>query len=59
MNIGTRKQLFIDDRFFQSSEGIKRCMNPPVQHPEPVLIADQPWEERGIGAYNTAFLPRA
>ena len=55
MNIGTRKQLFIDDRFFQSSEGIKRCMNPPVQHPEPVLIADQPWEERGIGAYNTAF----
>ena len=55
MDISIHKQLFIDKRFFQSSEGIKLSMNPPMQYPEPVLIADQPWEERGIGAYNTAF----
>ena len=55
MDIGTQKQLFIDGRFFQHSEGIELCMNPPVQDPDPVLIADQPWEEKGIGAYSTAF----
>ena len=55
MDIGTHKQLLIDGRFFQHSEGIELCMNPPVQDPEPVLIADQPWEEKGIGAYSTAF----
>ena len=55
MDIGTHKQLFIDKRFFQSSEGIELCMNPPMQDPDPVLIADRPWEEKGIGAYSTAF----
>ena len=58
MDIGTHKQLFIDEHFFQSSEGIELCMNPPVQDPTPVLIADQPWEEKGIGAYSTAFRER-
>ena len=55
MDIGSQKQLFIDERFFHSSEGIELCMNPPVQDPDPVLIADQPWEAKGIGAYSTAF----
>ena len=55
MDIGTHKQLFIDERFLQHSEGIELCMNPPVQDPDPVLIADRPWEEKGIGAYSTAF----
>ena len=27
-----------------------------MQHPEPVLTADRPWEAFGIGAYNTAML---
>ena len=55
MDIGTHKQLLIDGRFFQHSEDIELCMNLPVQDPDPVLIADQPWEEKGIGAYSTAF----
>ena len=55
MDIGTDKQLFIDQRFFESSEGVKLCMNPPVQHPDPVVIMDKPWEAEGIGAYSTAF----
>ena len=55
MDIGTQKQLFTDGRFFQHSEGIELCMNSPMQDPDPVLIADQPWEEKGIGAYSTTF----
>ena len=55
IDIGTRKQLFIDDRFIAASRGIELRMNLPVQHPEPVLVADKPWEALGIGAYNTVF----
>ena len=55
MNIGTRKQLFIDDRFIDSADGVTLCVNAPVQHPDPVLVGDRPWEALGIGAYNTVF----
>ena len=55
IDIGTQRQLFIDGRFIDSSEGVTLTMNPPVQHPEPVLVADRPWEELGIGAYNTVW----
>jgi len=53
VEIGTVKQLFIDDLFIESSEGVALCMNPPVQHPEVLVTGDQPWERNGIGAYNT------
>ena len=52
IEIGTRKQLFIDERFVAHSSGVELRMNPPVQHPEPVLSVDRPWEDRGIGGYN-------
>ena len=55
MDIGTQKQLFIDERFFDSADGVRLCMNPPVQHLEPVLRADRPWEALGIGSYNTVL----
>jgi len=55
MDIGTQKQLLFDDRFLEASEGISLCMNPPVQHAEPVLVADRPWEQLGIAGYNTVL----
>ncbi len=55
MNIGTRKQLFIDERFVETSEGLRFCMNPPHQHPDPVLVGDRPWEKLGICSYNTVM----
>ncbi len=55
IDIGSRKQLFIDDRFIESQSGIELSMNLPVQHPEPVLVADKPWEDLGIGAYNSVW----
>lgn len=55
-DIGNRRQLFIDERFIEHSQGIRLRMNPPVQHPDPVLVPDRPWESNGIGAYNTVML---
>ena len=55
IDVGSRRQLFIDDRFIESRSGVTLTMNPPVQHAEPVLTPDKPWEELGIGAYNTVW----
>ena len=44
LDIGSRRQLFIDERFIERSQGIRLRMNPPVQHPDPVLVPDRPWE---------------
>lgn len=55
IEVGTRKQLFIDQRFVAEAEGVRRVVNPPVQHAEPVLTADRPWEALGISGYNTVL----
>ena len=55
LEIGDRKQLFIDERFFAECERIALRMGTPVQHPEPVLRPDRAWEDWGIGAYNTVW----
>ena len=52
--VNSEKQLFIDNKFIAESDGITLMMNPPQQMPEPVLVADQPWEGV-IGAYNTVL----
>lgn len=43
-DIGDRKQIFIDHRFIEHSEGILLRVNPPVKRSEPVLWAEKPWE---------------
>jgi hypothetical protein len=55
VQVGSRKQLFIDARFFDRASGVNLRMNPPLQSPEPVLRADKPWEKLGIGGYNTVI----
>ena len=44
IEIGTRKQLFIDQRLIQDSEDVSLTMNPPYMAEDPILIADRPWE---------------
>lgn len=55
MHLDTRRQLFIDDLFLDHADGVALCVNPPVQHEEPVLVSDRPWEACGIGGYNTVI----
>ncbi|MGI5819054.1 MAG: hypothetical protein ACOX9R_13275 [Armatimonadota bacterium] len=55
MHLDTRKQLLIDELFLDQAVGVRLCMNPPVQHEEPVLLPDRPWEEKGISGYNTVI----
>lgn len=53
--VGTGRQLFIDERFIASSEGVRSRMGCPAQPPDPVLVPDREWEARGIGGYNSVL----
>jgi len=47
MDVGSRKQLFIDNKFIEKQEGIILCMNPPVKAGT-ALVPETPWEKGGI-----------
>ena len=44
IDIGSEKQLFVDEKFIESSRNIELVMNPPYQTGEVLIKADQPWE---------------
>jgi len=53
LDVDSKKQLLIDQRFIEDSEGIVLTVNEARKHPEPVLVADRPWESMCIGGYFT------
>ncbi len=54
LEVGSRKQLFIDTRFIESSEGIRLEVPQPRQTREKLIVADQPWErDARIASYCT------
>ncbi len=44
IDVGSRKQLFIDHKFIADGRGVQLTMNPPVKTNQPVLTGQQPWE---------------
>jgi len=58
IDVGSRKQLFVDDRFVARCQGIELTMNVPVKMNQPVLANDIPWEDEpgaSIGAYSSVI----
>ena len=53
INIGTDRQLFVDDLWISSSTGVKRRLHQPVRR-EVALNPEHPWETGGL-SYLTAF----
>lgn len=51
-DLGDGKQLFVDDRWFDSQHGISLTVNPPMKS-DFVIVQDRPWETKNIGAYST------
>ena len=47
--------LFVDDYEILSSTNLARVLNKPKRHPEPVLVADQPWEGDRAQAWGSVF----
>ena len=48
IEIGSHKQIFLDRRFVDQSEGIQIKVNPPLEQRE-VLRGDRPWDRGWIG----------
>lgn len=56
MDIGSRKQLFIDYMFIESAEGVRLNMNPPYRTGEILIKPDAPWESgMTIGSYSSVI----
>jgi hypothetical protein len=54
LSVGNRKQLFIDYKFIESSDGITLVAGTPYQTREQLIVADQKWEkDLDIGSYST------
>ncbi len=58
IDVGSRKQLFVDTKLIAQSRGIELTMNVPAKMNQPVLANDIPWEgEPGasIGFYSSVI----
>ncbi|MBP86600.1 MAG: hypothetical protein CMJ64_07790 [Planctomycetaceae bacterium] len=56
IDVGSAKQLFIDRRFIESSEGVELVMNPPRRDGVVLIKPDQPWEQGArISVYSSVL----
>ncbi len=45
LDVGSRKQLFLDDWVVEKLEGARRVWNQPVKYEgNPIMRGEQPWE---------------
>ena len=57
VEIGHRKQLFIDDRVVESTRSVTRRLHRLERHPDnPVLVGDRPWERWLVSPNGRAVL---
>lgn len=54
INVGSKKQLFLGDRFLAYSKGVTLTVNNPMKTGELLIRADQPWESH-LEAFNTVL----
>jgi hypothetical protein len=52
INVGERRQVFIDGRFVATSKNVELLVHPPRKTGERTLVADRPWEGKGMDVYS-------
>ena len=55
LDIGDRRQVFIDHRFLESSQGVRLRVHPPRKTGELTIAQEHPWESRRVGLYGTVL----
>ncbi len=55
LEVGSRRQVFIDGRFLAESRDVELVMHPPIRTGEHTLVPDRPWEADGLGTYCTVM----
>lgn len=59
IDVGSRKQLFVDGKFIERQRNIRLTMNPPVSTGELLVTADQPHEQGGLVYLYSSVLQEA
>ena len=55
LDVGDRRQVFIDHRFLESSQGVRLRVHPPRKTGEMTIAQEHPWESRRVGLYGTVL----
>ena len=55
-DIGSRRQLLIDDHVIASTSSLKRSFHPAKKHGPPVIVPEHPWEGVGTADWPSVFL---
>jgi len=56
IDIGSAKQLLVDDYVVEHTDGLRRVMHQPQKHPDnPILRAQMPWEKRTVNVFGTVL----
>ena len=58
LKLGSQKVLFLDERYVERKENIRRVLHQPAKHTaNPVLRCERPWEKNGVGAHDVLYDP--
>jgi hypothetical protein len=56
LEIGTHRQLFVDDYLIASKENLRRVIHPVTKHPDnPIVLPVKPWEGQYVLLYGTVL----
>lgn len=55
LQVGDRRQVFIDGRFIDKARGVELFVHPPRKTGELTIRPEHPWERGGIGPYSTVL----
>jgi hypothetical protein len=55
LDIGNRRQVFIDRQFLASARDVELVVHPPCKTGERTIVPDRPWERNDVGCYSTVI----
>lgn len=55
LEIGDRRQVFIDGTFLENAKGVELCVHPPRKTGEMTIKPEYPWEKGGVGPYSSVM----
>ena len=55
LDIGDRRQVFIDRTFLENAKGVELCVHPPRKTGEMTIQPEHPWEKGGVGPYSSVL----
>jgi hypothetical protein len=55
IEIGNRRQVFVDRQFLASARDVELVVHPPRKTGERTIVPDRPWERNDLGCYSTVL----